>query len=56
MSTLTYVQDGDVPEINYEGAGQPPATTAADLKDLNWVQARTSYPINIAGAPRFPSP
>jgi prepilin-type processing-associated H-X9-DG protein len=56
MSTLTYVQNGDVPEINYEGAGQPSADTAADLKDLNWVQARTSFPINILTAPGFPSP
>jgi prepilin-type processing-associated H-X9-DG protein len=54
MSTLTYVQNGYVPEINYEGANQPTADTAADLKDLNWVQARTSAPINPSIP--FPSP
>ena len=54
MSTLTYVQAGDVGEINYEGANQPAADTAADLKDLNWVQARTSAPVNPTI--RYPSP
>ena len=56
MSTLTYVPGGDVAEINYEGSGQPTAITAADLRDLNWIQARTSNPINLSAlnAQNFP--
>ena len=31
-------------------------TTTADLSDLNWLQARTSYPSNPAFARGFPQP
>jgi prepilin-type N-terminal cleavage/methylation domain-containing protein len=54
MATLKYVAGGDVPDINYEGSGQPTADSAADLRDINWIQARTSNPIELSQAPNFP--
>jgi prepilin-type N-terminal cleavage/methylation domain-containing protein/prepilin-type processing-associated H-X9-DG protein len=56
METLRYVYGGDVPDINYEGSGQPTANTPADLRDLNWIQSRTSAPIVLSSAPNFPEP
>jgi prepilin-type N-terminal cleavage/methylation domain-containing protein/prepilin-type processing-associated H-X9-DG protein len=53
MSTLTFVQNGDDAECNYEGATQPIADTGSDLTDLNWIQARTSYPMGpVTGFPQ----
>jgi prepilin-type N-terminal cleavage/methylation domain-containing protein/prepilin-type processing-associated H-X9-DG protein len=37
-----FIEGGNVDEAF--GANQPPANTQVDLRDLNWVQARTSYP------------
>jgi prepilin-type processing-associated H-X9-DG protein len=54
MSTLKFVQNGDVEDANYEGAGQPTVDTTSDLRDLNWIQARTSSPYNMAV--NFPYP
>jgi prepilin-type N-terminal cleavage/methylation domain-containing protein len=54
MSTLIYVQGGDVPDINYQGQGQPTADSQADLRDLNWIQSRTSAP--LSELPGFPQP
>jgi prepilin-type N-terminal cleavage/methylation domain-containing protein/prepilin-type processing-associated H-X9-DG protein len=54
MSTLTFVQNGGDASVNFEGATQMVADTASDLSDLNWIQARTSYPINPATAVGFP--
>jgi prepilin-type N-terminal cleavage/methylation domain-containing protein/prepilin-type processing-associated H-X9-DG protein len=48
MSTLTFQQSGDVADVNYEGIGEPMADTQSDQRDLNWVQARTSAPLNLA--------
>ena len=54
MVTLKFIQNGNVAEINSEGVGQPVAQSAADLRDLNWIQARTSAPVQLSSAPGFP--
>jgi prepilin-type processing-associated H-X9-DG protein len=37
-----------------DGGNNPTAMTTADLLDLNWVQARTSYPVDPLRSPNFP--
>jgi prepilin-type N-terminal cleavage/methylation domain-containing protein/prepilin-type processing-associated H-X9-DG protein len=39
-----------------DAGNNPVAMTAMDVRDLNWVQARTSYPTDPLRSPGFPQP
>jgi hypothetical protein len=50
VGAVKYIQGASIEAVQPDDT----AETAADLKDLNWVQARTSYP--IPQVPNFPKP
>ena len=53
VGSAGFINGGSFSQIFPSGSG---ADSTADLKDLNWVQARTSYPISTANQNGFPSP
>jgi prepilin-type N-terminal cleavage/methylation domain-containing protein/prepilin-type processing-associated H-X9-DG protein len=59
VASLPYVPGGTAASV---APGGTAANTVVDIKDLNWIQARTSYPkggtkLGVMGAlPGFPSP